>query len=111
MAAVGAVLALAGLMIIVAWSNVDRLTPGWRVALGVSTLMGGVALACLAFGRSRVGGVALLVAALTAPTGFAFLINVVVVVLAVALIVVPAGERRGEVEPEREGARPIRPSA
>jgi len=92
-----AVGALSGLMIVLAWSNVDRLSPGWwYVALGVSTLAAAAGVAAVATGRIRIGGIALVCAALTAPTGLAFLVNVVVVVLAVPLIVLSSGENAVE---------------
>jgi hypothetical protein len=81
-------------MVALGWSNVDRLATGGRIALASSTALVGVSLILVLLGRRmRFGGAALLLAAMTCPTGFGFLVNVVVAVLGFGLVAAPVGER------------------
>ncbi len=51
-----------------------------------------VALVCFLVGHPRVGGAALLIAAVLAPTGWAFLVNGIVIILSIALVLLPEGK-------------------
>jgi hypothetical protein len=96
----------AGLMVALGWSNVDRLATGWRIALVSSTALVGLAVVLVLTGRRlRLGGAALLLAAVTCPTGFGFLVNAAVAVLAVGLMVTPwdpVTQIRAELQGDRE---------
>jgi len=87
-----ALIALA--MLGTAWRFAGDLDSGWRWLLAPATLAVIAGVGCLIANRERLAGVAMVVAALTAPTGFAAALNLVLLILAAPLLLVGTGRKR-----------------
>jgi len=77
----------ATITLVVAWGNLDRLPGIWTALLVLGTAAAIAGLFMVAVGKLTIGGLALLLSAFTLPTGFGFVLNIVLGCLALALVI------------------------
>lgn len=86
-----ALVPVAAITIVMAWGNLDRLSGVWTALLVLGTAAAIAGLLLVALGKLRIGGLMILLSAFTLPTGLGFVVNIVLGVLALALVL--AGRR------------------
>ena len=86
--------AIALITLVVSWGQWSRISENWRWLLPIGTVAVGLGILALVQRRERLAGIAMVVAAMTLLTGYAFILNACLIVLALPLILRPAASER-----------------